>query len=353
MKIKLMFLLIAMLLRIELTAQVPLSTTTNTLRHGDILCKMEVPYVEAGEQGEEVVWQLGEITDDSREYLQTINSNGDTIAIYEEGRILHYLMRNDTLYNKGMQSRRTYRIFSEERPVLHYPFQYGDSIAGTYAGNGREENYTYQVQGFGYTVADGAGMLTDGVDTLRHIVRLHQVDDYYLDDRKTEPIHITEEHYQWYCAGYRYAIMESVRTIYCESTKRIPLDSITYLYLPVMQCELAEDEANEALLENLALLDATGSAPSLMLDNALSAINATLSSDGTMLNIDYELDRDTPISFYACDIMGVLLASAQYLTREAGVCHDQLILARRPIGNTLMLRVQCGTQTLLLKVAVE
>ena len=50
-----------------LSAQVPLTTTTNTLRHGDILCKVEVPYVEAGERGEEVVWQLGEITDDSFE----------------------------------------------------------------------------------------------------------------------------------------------------------------------------------------------------------------------------------------------------------------------------------------------
>ena len=42
---------------IQLSAQVPLTTKTNTLRHGDILCKVEVPYVEAGERGEEVVWQ--------------------------------------------------------------------------------------------------------------------------------------------------------------------------------------------------------------------------------------------------------------------------------------------------------
>ena len=36
-----------------LSAQVPLTTTTNTLRHGDILCKVEVHYVEAGERGED------------------------------------------------------------------------------------------------------------------------------------------------------------------------------------------------------------------------------------------------------------------------------------------------------------
>ncbi len=32
-----------------LFSQVPLTTSNNTLRHGDILCKIEVPYVEQGD----------------------------------------------------------------------------------------------------------------------------------------------------------------------------------------------------------------------------------------------------------------------------------------------------------------
>ena len=31
---------------VVISAQVPLTTTTNTLHHGDILCKVEVPYVD-------------------------------------------------------------------------------------------------------------------------------------------------------------------------------------------------------------------------------------------------------------------------------------------------------------------
>ena len=54
------FIFLVLFFSIQVSAQVPLTTTTNTLRHGDILCKVEVPYVEAGERGEEVVWQLGE-----------------------------------------------------------------------------------------------------------------------------------------------------------------------------------------------------------------------------------------------------------------------------------------------------
>lgn len=32
-----------------LFSQVPLTTSNNTLRHGDLLCKIEVPYVEQGD----------------------------------------------------------------------------------------------------------------------------------------------------------------------------------------------------------------------------------------------------------------------------------------------------------------
>ena len=64
---------------IPLSAQ-SLTLPTNAPRHSDVLCKVEIPDVEVGERGEEVMWQLSEITDDSRDHLQAINSNGDTIA---------------------------------------------------------------------------------------------------------------------------------------------------------------------------------------------------------------------------------------------------------------------------------
>lgn len=60
------------------------------MRHGDILCKIEVPYMDEGERGEDAVWYLPENGDDGREWLQAINSNVDTVAVYEKGRILHY-----------------------------------------------------------------------------------------------------------------------------------------------------------------------------------------------------------------------------------------------------------------------
>ena len=187
-------------------AQVSLTAPTSGLRHGDFLCRVEIPYESEGERGEATIWTLPDIPDDSPDHLQAIRSNGDTIVIYEEGRMLHYLMRGDTLYNKGEQSRRAYRILSQERPELVYPFQYGDSISGTYEGDCQYEGRRYAVSGSGYTMADGMGILTDGEDTLRHVLRLH-LHDYFEDDYGNGTTERwSRDCFRWYCMGYRYPV---------------------------------------------------------------------------------------------------------------------------------------------------
>ena len=228
-----------------------LTAPTSGLRHGDFLCRVEFPYESEGERGEASVWTLPDIPDDSPDHLQAIRSNGDTIVIYEEGRMLHYLMRGDTLYNKGEQSRRSYRILSQERPELVYPFQFGDSISGSYEGDCRYEGNHYTSCGQGYTVADGMGLLTDGEDTLHHVLRLH-LHDYFEDDYGNETTERwSRDCFRWYCMGYRYPVMETIITYRHDGAEQEQSSSSTYLYLPVMQMELDEDVPNEELLARL------------------------------------------------------------------------------------------------------
>jgi len=52
-------------------AQTGLSISTNSPRHADILCKVEIPYFDAGERGEGILWRFGKIANDSRGHLQT------------------------------------------------------------------------------------------------------------------------------------------------------------------------------------------------------------------------------------------------------------------------------------------
>ena len=333
-------------------AQVSITTTTNSFRHGDIHCGVELPYESEGDRGETSVSTLPAIPDDSPDYLQAIRSNGDTIVIYEQGRMQHYLMHGDTLYNKGEQSRRAYRILSQERPEVVYPFQFGDSISGSYEGDCQYEGIRYAVSGSGYTVADGMGILTDGEDTLRHVLRLH-LHDYFEDDYGNETMERWScDCFRWYCMGYRYPVMETVITYRHDGAEQEQTSSATYLYLPVMQMELDEDVPNEELL---ARLEADGSCGQGGQGGggSLTSVDAFLSSDGQSLTISYSLNSTSDITFYACDIMGNVLGTSHYQNREAGEWQECLTLSRRPIGNALMLSIRCGEQWISMKVTMQ
>ena len=333
--------------------QVSLTAPTNGLRHGDILSRVEVPYMSEGQRGEGAVWMLPVIPDDSPEFLQSILSNGDTTVIYEKGRMLHYIVRGDTLFNKGEQSRRTYRIYSDERPELIYPYQYGDSLAGCYEGNCMYEDVRYSVRGSGYTVADGVGVLTDGEDTLHHVIRIHLHDDF-IDDYGDGVIDQKfTERYRWYCMGYRYPVMETLITYRQEEEEQPQFSSVTYLYLPVMQMGLEEDVPNEELLAQLESSGSGGQGGGQGVSGNLESIDASLSSDGLSLTINYTLGSSIDITFYACDIMGNMLGTSHYQNREAGEWQECLTLSRRPIGNALMLSIRCGEQQLSMKVSQE
>ena len=331
-------------------AQVSLTAPTSGLRHGDFLCRVEVPYASEGERGEASAWTLPAIPDDSPDHLQTVRSNGDTIVIYERGRMLHYLVRGDTLYNKGEQSRRAYRILSQERPELVYPFQDGDSISGSYEGDCRYEGNHYTSCGQGYTVADGMGLLTDGEDTLHHVLRLH-LHDYFEDDYGNETTaRWSRDCFRWYCMGYRYPVMETVITYRHDGAEKEQTNSSTYLYLPVMQMELDEDVPNEELLAQLEAGGYGGQGEGQSVAGSLESVDANLSSDDQSLTINYTLGSASDITFYACDIMGNMLGTSHYQNREAGEWQECLTLSRRPIGNALMLSIHCGEQWVSMKV---
>ncbi len=336
-------------------AQTPISRATNTMRSGDILYKLKVDYVDAGNAGQGKVWTLGRVTDDSEEYLQSIAAKGDTIAILEKGNILHYLMHGDTLFYKGHQQRRAYQLYDKERPVMRYPFHYGDSISGNYNGKGWDENLELSVQGWGYSVADGIGVLTDGTDTLRHVTRLHLFDDYVESYGDQADFHLQSHQYLWFCAGYRYPVMESIQKFLVEDDNTVtPTESVTYMYLPTQQYDLGEDASNDSILQQLAIADAqqqrikdsntTNGA------NSLSSINAFLSADGMYLTVNYTLSTNADLTIYAFDALGNMLGTSYLHNIEAGEWQEYITLNRKPIAYVLMLNVRCGEETISLKV---
>ena len=331
-------------------AQETLTREGNEWRQGDRLTRVQVEYVCPDDGGSGQVWRLGQVTKKSEEHRESVASNGDTVAVFLPDRIVHYVVHGDTLWDKGEQQRRTYRICQEERPVLRYPFAYGDSLGGTFLAKGVDDGIELTVNGFGYTVADGTGILVDGADTLRHILRLHLMDDYTEDYGGQAQLHYRRDKYQWYMTGWRYPVQESVHWSMVEGDTAVTaLDSVTYLYLPDMQLELAEDLLNDSIRQKVALWDAQNGKEGGI--SALADIAATLSPDGRTLTIDYTLTEGaTDLTFLACDVMGNVLGSKRIDNIEAGDHQVTLTLSRKPVGNAVLLHIESGEEKQSMKV---
>ena len=321
-----------------------LTLPANGWRQGDRLTRVQVEYVCPDDGGSRQVWQLGQVTKKSEERRELVASNGDTVAVFLPDRIVHYVVHGDTLWDKGEQQRRTYRICQEERPLLRYPFNYDDSIGGTFLAKGVDEGIELTVNGFGYTKADGTGILVDGADTLRHILRLHLMDDYTEDYGGQAQLHYRRDKYQWYMTGWRYPVQESVHWSMVEGDTAVTaIDSVTYLYLPDIQMELVEDAVNDSIRQIVSLLDAQSRAQDGI--KALTEIAATLSPDGRTLTIDYSVTEGTnDLSFVACDVMGNILGSKRIDNAEAGDHQETLTLSRKPIGNAVLLNIESGEE---------
>lgn len=332
-------------------AQVPLTRLSNEPRQGDRLCKVQVAYLDPGMTGLESVWTLGVINKQSQNFLQSIASNVDTIAVFEPDRIVHYLVHGDTLWYKGEQQRRAYRICQEERPMLRYPFSYGDSIGGVFFARGTDEGIAITVQGTGYTVADGTGILTDGIDTLWHILRLHFHDDYLEDYGGQVQLHLIRDHYQWYMAGIRYPVQETMQwSLVDEDSTIVPVDSVTYLYLPAQQNDLAEDAVNDSIRQTLLWADTQSTVITTGI-SGMTGVSAVLSSDGRTLTVNYSLtEGKTSLSFMASDVVGNTLGHTTRINLTEGEYTETITLSRRPVGNALMLHIESGNENQSLKV---
>lgn len=77
MSFKLLLPLLLALLAAKIAAQTALTSSTASPRHGDILCRIEIPYQGEGERGEATIWTLPAIPDNSPDHLQAIRCIGD------------------------------------------------------------------------------------------------------------------------------------------------------------------------------------------------------------------------------------------------------------------------------------
>lgn len=343
----------------------------NTMRPGDSFTMSEIHAVPPGDRGTGRVWHFPE--GDGQDHRRTYLSKGDTLVCLEYPEYLTYSTATDTVCLTSAENREMKVDYDLAPPVLRFPMAYGDSVASATSGTGIYGKRLYiGHRGTAYSVADGSGMLTDGTDTLRHVLRVYTRHEYRrvmdpdtarVSEWMALPVlpdslpRFIDERYSWYAAGSRYPVMERVASLMVYGADTVMTRAATLLCLPELQrTDLGEDAQNRELLARLAATergqrsDSSHDADSH--DSFPATVDALLGGDGHTVNVTYSLTEEADVRLGVFDALGRALCS---VTREAvapGTHQECLALTSPPSGNAL-LTVWVGDENMTFKVRTE
>ena len=342
-------------------AQTSITSKYNGYRDGDKLYRIIADYNSVGNRGENCVWELPPVRKDGNIFKQSIILRNDSLTIVEGDLMLHYIATDKGVYMRGFQKRDFFSVQDRLLPELKYPFAYGDSIADTYS---RKTTYfdTFTIEGEGscYTVCDGWGVLTDGNETLKDVLRIHHHNTIIskcdiFDDKKVGPTvsEVTEDKYLWYYSGCRYPVMDT-RIIRSKSNGKSVSDTLfTSLYMPELQLsELAYDDANSQII---AQRNSKGQSPDQNGNGDESPfpvkMSASLQPSQSEILLDFIVAENTDAAFYAYDLAGRLLGSITHVSLSKGEHHEKMVLKNRPINGVVMLAMIAGDSKQVVKVS--
>lgn len=357
---------ISLLLAIDSSAQTSLTSQYNGYRDDDKLYRIVANDTTLGNKGDSCVWELPAVQDDDNFFKQTVFLRDDSLTIVEGDLMLHYIATDQGLFMRGFQTRDMYSVQDTLSQELKYPFAYGDSIADTFSRTSTYYNtFTVRENGSCYTVCDGRGVLTDGEEILKDVLRVHHhsttISEYNnVEDGNALPevSEVTEDKYVWYYPGCRYPVMDT-RIITSKSNGEIIADTtFTSLYMPEVQlAELPYDDDNSELIaQREALGQSSGQdGSSDEGDNEGEkpfpiTMSATLQANHTEITLDYFVSEETDATFYACDMAGRLLGCVTHLSLSEGEHHETMVLKNRPINSIVMLTMVVGNRQEVHKV---
>ena len=356
----------AYLLAVDVSAQTSITSQYNGYRDDDKLYRIVANDTTLGNRGDSCVWELPALQEDDIFFKQTVYLRNDSLTIVEGDLMLHYIATDQGLFMRGFQTRDMYSVQDTLSTELKYPFAYGDSISDTFSRTSTYYNtFTVREEGNCYTVCDGRGILTDGEETLKDVLRVHYhsttISEYNnVEDGNALPevSEVTEDKYVWYYPGCRYPVMDT-RIITSKSNGEIIADTtFTSLYLPEVQfSELPYDDANNELIAQREALEQSsdqGGSDNEGQDKGDKpfpiTMTATLQPNHTEITLDYFVSEETDASFYACDMAGRILGCVTHLSLSEGEHHETMVLKNRPINSIVMLTMVVGNRQEVLKV---
>lgn len=280
-----------------------ISKEYNQPRHGDIIYIQKTNSAHIGDSGPDIIWNFSyaESQGNSTIAYQVIDST--IIKITDKG-IEHFSLKGDSLLLFKQENQNKELRHLSPSLVNHYPIHYSDILNTTYAGEGKYcDRFFIREKGTIHVEADGYGSLVlPSADTLRNTTRICTITttaiQMHKDSCKKDSDfnkHVVTEHYQWYSAGYRYPVFETI--IQTSYNMMDPIASFQESYwLDLDSVSVLRDSVNEEIKRK----------EEKEYQKPDDIFHYSIRTENKKIIVDYDLDIDTNIRIIVADITGVL-----------------------------------------------
>ncbi|NPD80658.1 hypothetical protein HPS57_01480 [Prevotella sp. PINT] len=368
-------------------AQDNITFECNAPRDGDRLRKLQIDVISHGDRGKDAVWEVIQ-ADEGKDYTQEFFAKGDSIVCQEHNTNYYYMICGDSLFLTGFQNRTTKMDYVKPALYRTKAMAYSDSISSEFMARGKYcDKLHIGMWGKNYVVADATGIIINGEDTLRNILRLHRRMEFRrISDTKHLPDtmftdaylrqcidslpydNVCEDRYLWYKLGYRYPVMETVVTSHVQNDSIHSGIATSFLYLPEEQrSDLNTDLANEKVRKQLRLRDeaASGRKPrdsfrdmahdsshGEAYDDFPVILNAALTNDNRRLNLTYKQTVPGKLQLIVCDTTGRPIGSASYI-RDIGCHTESITITSVPVDHIVVISLEINGQQSSNKITLK
>lgn len=307
-----------MLLSLSTQAQNILTESCNLMQPGDSVTMQIVDYVDAGEGGDNAVWDFSGLDCSGVYYIKYDTINQSQLVGYDAQNTYKYHLSDCQLLLSTNESALLGMEYLPPQLMQVFPFQYSHTVSKEYRGEGRFCG-THFERTFGtiQRTSDGQGtLILSENDTLQNTLRVYTVNTSAIrlnsDSCRNDSSNLKQvitERYQWYARGYRYPVFETFTSSTYDNLCHVATQQYAYCCPPSVQKELS-DPINEEIRHNDMLArqneknNGNNSSDSGTGDGC--QFNYEVTINGNQVTLTYDISGNAHIHIMMVDIMGVV-----------------------------------------------
>ena len=285
-----------------------LSKAENLLCDSDVLSVMPMPYFYTEKSSSNSTWDFSDLMTTGQNLNIWLQKDSlDRHLVLTSNDITYYDLSGDTLFIVHVENPLSKITYDHPILSIKYPFAYGDSISVPFSGYGVYcGDHPFREQGMSMVMADAAGSIVLGEDTIQNVLRVYtrmsysvcmDIDSAALDSARLKQI--IEERYDWYARGYRYPLFTTVTSTSYDDAAPIGTTRSAWGMPPDSQ-RFQADSCNEDIRRK----DSIAIAEKAKANDDI--IHYTVSQNGNQITVNYSLDGSADVSALVSDVMGVV-----------------------------------------------